>query len=338
MFSPMAHDAHISDIREVDVHVQRSQFQALTQEMTQIDKSELHLHLGGSWPIDYLAQIADPALFLELSRLLDQIQNGVNYHEAFRVFELTGKIVNTDQKVEDGVVALCKTLADDRVIYAEIRTGLKDLGSGLEGYLNALLRGVKQGCAHHKLTVDVVLSLRRDSVADVAHKTVELIRKYRHHGVVGLDLSGDSTRGDGKDIFQAIAQAQAQNIPITLHIGESPKETAEQQLKELQTIKPQRIGHGVHLCPEAIKLIREKKIPVELCLTSAVKVGMIGEARMHPGLALLSQNHPVVICTDDPLIFRTTLSEECAHVARINKLNKTDMIKLQKQALEYRLK
>ena len=37
---------------------------------------------------------------------------------------------------------------------------------------------------------------------------------------------------------------------------------------------------------------------------------MVREAAEHPGMGLLREDYPVAICTDDPLIFNTTLSRE----------------------------
>ncbi len=301
--------------------------------MKAIKKIELHLHLGGAWPLDYLREIATPEQYEKLVAFLERFKGGMDYHECFQIFSLVGKIVDTDQKVEDGVVALCRALSADNVAYAEFRTGLKDLGSGLEGYLQAVLRGIER--AQVPLKVGILLSLRRDSSAGLAGQTVELVKKYRHHGVVGIDLSGDSVQGDGEAVFESLVQARECDIPVALHLGESPKESAEQQMKELQKINPSRIGHGVHLCQDAIDWIRERRTPVELCLRSAVLVGMIKDAAQHPALQLLRDGHPVIICTDDPLIFDTTLSQECAAVARLCELTVEDVARLQKQAKHY---
>ena len=307
----------------------------LEEQIKKIDKVELHLHLGGSWPFEFLKTIADDKSITQLLMLLDCMDQGMQYEQAFTIFDVISKIVNTDQKVEDGVAALCKQLAYDNVSYVEIRTSVKDLGSGTEGYLQAVLRGIQKGCAQTSLTAKIILSLRRDSSASAVKETIGLINQYRNQGVVGLDISGMSTKGDAASVLLAANIIKENNIPVTLHLGESPQESAAQQLKELITLNPARIGHGVHLSPLALQWILVHKIPIELCLSSAVKVGMIRDCEQHPALHLLADNYPVVICTDDPLIFRKSLSQECAQVAHINKLSIDDMIKLQAQARLY---
>lgn len=312
------------------------QFDQLIEKMKNMQKSELHLHLGGAWPLEYLKEISKPQEFTDLCLMLDQIQAAeLDYHNAFRVFNLISKIVHSEERVENGVEALCKDLLLDNVVYAEFRTGLKDLGSGLEGYLTAVLRGIQRGTDGTHLKVGLILSVRRDTNYSIAEQTIELALKYRGEGIIGIDLSGDSTQGDGKHIFPALIRAKENQLPITLHIGESKEETAEQQMLELLTIQPERIGHGVHLCEEGKKWVKDKKILVELCLTSAVKAGMIREAKEHPALELLLQGHPVAICTDDSLVFNTSLSKEYSLVAIITGLLPEEIQESQKQTQRY---
>lgn len=312
------------------------QFDALSFQMKKIKKSELHLHLGGAWPLAYLKEVSDRQEFTDLCQMLHQIQFAqIDYHDAFRVFGLISKIMNSNERIEQGVTALCKEQAQDNIVYAEFRTGLKDLGSGLEDYLKAVLKGIKQGTAGTSLKVGLILSLQRNMSETIAEKTIDLALKYRSEGVIGIDLSGDSTNGDGKQIFSALIRAKNNHLPVTLHIGESKEETAAQQMLELLTIQPERVGHAVHLCQEGFEWIKNKKIPIELCLTSALKTGMIDDPQEHPALKLLVEGYPVAICTDDPLIFNSTLSQEYALVALHTGLSLETIRQSQEQIKEY---
>lgn len=295
-------------------------------EIKSVGKHELHLHLGGAWPLDYLQEIADASDFTQLVHYLELITKGIDYHEGFKVFGLISKIVNTDQKVEDGVVALAKQMADDGVVRAEIRTGLKDLGHGVEGYLSAVLKGMKRGAEAHGVQLELALSLRRDSNTEISERTVDLAIEYFGKGVTGLDLSGDSTVGDGKAALQALKRAKEKGISITVHMGESPKESPEQQLLEVMTLSPDRIGHAVFLSSQVMDWVKYKKIPVEMCLTSALKVQMTEKVENHPGLQLLREGHPVAICTDDPLVFGVSLTDECWNAASLMGWSKSEFI------------
>ena len=280
-------------------------------------KYETHCHLGGAWPLRYLQEIASPEDYSQLVQYLQLIEKGIDYHQGFKVFALTAKIVNTDEKVEAGIVALCEQYARDGVERIELRTGLKDLGSGVKGYLNAVLKGIERGARESGIKVDLLLSLRRNTSKDHCEQTVALAINYFRKGVDGMDLSGDSTIGEGDDAIAALKKAKSAGMSVSVHMGESPKESREQQMREIEELAPDRIGHGVFLCDEAIQWVLSRKIPVEMCLTSSCKVGMVESADAHPGLKWLKDGHPVAICTDDPLIFGVSLSDECYQAATL---------------------
>ena len=277
------------------------------EQIQQLSKAELHLHLGGSYPLEYLCSIATPEQYAALESGLTQLSGGIEYQKAFFVFGLVSAIVNTEQKIEDGTFALCKALQNDGITYVEIRTGLKNLGGGYEAYLQAVLRGVARA-THPNFTARIVLSLQRNSPIIYAEKTIDLALAYRHHGIVGIDISGDSTLGDGKDLLSMLVRAKQAGLALLLHIGESPLET--DQLLLLETLQPNRVGHAVHLTPDALAWIKEHKTPIEVCLTSSMLAKMVNHFTEHPGIEHGNNQHPIIICTDDPLIFKTSLTQE----------------------------
>jgi adenosine deaminase len=291
--------------------------------LSKVKKSELHLHLGGSYPISYLESIADSSTFEQLKNFLDLMElksKATDYHACFGAFAIVNKIIDSYIKVENGTEALCKWLVEDGVSYVEIRTSAKDFGTGWEDYVRAVLKGVERGCRGTDLSAAVLLSLRRSCSREVAQETLRLIKMFSASGscedfavkVVGLDISDNSTIGDSCHVYDILPELKEMGIPVTLHIGECKEETDEQQMSELERYQPRRIGHGVHLCDAARKWVLDRRIPIEMCLSSSVLAQMTTEIHHHPSIKLLKEGYPVAICTDDPLIFQTSLSAECA--------------------------
>ena len=149
--------------------------------LRQLPKAELHLHLGGAYPLNYLLSIATPQQGEELKMALDLIAKRVAYRDVFRFFQIVSQIIDTEEKVQKGTESLCHALQEDRVTYAEIRTGLKNLGHGYEAYLNAVLNGIRQGTSP-AFQANLLLSLQRNSSPEVAKTTVDLALKYRSFG------------------------------------------------------------------------------------------------------------------------------------------------------------
>ena len=139
--------------------------------LQKLPKSELHLHLSGSYPKKHLYSIASPEQRVNLETALMHVAQRIDYHQVFAVFQSVSQIINTEEKVEQGVKALCDSLKEDGVAYVEIRSGLKNLGRGAEAYLNAILDGIR---AENSPCFEacLLLSLQRNSTA---HKN---LRKY----------------------------------------------------------------------------------------------------------------------------------------------------------------
>lgn len=290
-----------------------------TSQIRNLPKVELHLHLTGAYPLSYLQSIAcDEASKNEYTNFvkgLETLAKGVSYHDAFQYFLPVAKLVNTYKKVEEGVIALGKELLADGVVYVEIRTGLRDLGKGVEEYLQAVLKGI-DSCPK-SLKIKLLLSLRRNTDAILAQQTVDLAIRYKDKGIVGIDISGDSTHGETTAIYAEIKRAKKAGLYIALHLGESPEEidTPEKEIlqaEDLYQLQPDRIGHAVFLSPLALKWILDHPlVPIEVCPTSSVLAGMMDHHKNHPGIAYyLQHNHPIVIGTDDPLLFKTSLTAE----------------------------
>lgn len=308
-----------------------------------IPKAELHLHLTGSYPLAYVRKCAIESNMLDVyndfASGLEILAKGVPYHDAFKYFAPVEKIVNTYAKVEQGVVALAHELLADGVVYAEIRAGLKDLGKGYEEYLLAILRGIRR--CPSEITIKLLLSIRRFTEAAIADATVDLAIKYKDYGIVGLDISGDSTLGQIELIIPAVRRGQAAGLKLALHLGESPKEidTEEKQIaqaKILEMLKPNRIGHGVFLSQPALDWMLAHRVPLEVCPTSSELAGMVDHHRDHPGLEyLLQHNHPIVIGADDLLLFRSPLSKEIIKLMRLEKFGGEQLLQLIAWSFEF---
>lgn len=300
----------------------------------EIPKVELHAHLGGAVSLEFIRERSTPQAFAELSGFVEQLRTGMDYSEAFKAFSLIGKVLTSNKSIEEAAYDFCRSQYDDKVAFTELRTGLKRLDGGFEEYLIAVLDGLKRGMKDYPTSVTLVLSLRRDTNSQDAMEIIDLALKYREQGISGIDVSGESIKGDAGGIFEALKKAKNEHLPVTLHIGESVHENADQQMKELTEIQPRRVGHAVHLCEEAKMWIQNNKVVVEACIRSALCVSMINHPGDHPALTLFKQGHPVVFCTDDSTLFGS-LSEELALVACLCNLKLDDVIQMQNRAMLY---
>jgi len=95
----------------------------------------------------------------------------------------------------------------------------------------------------------------------------------------------------------------------------------------IELLGAERIGHGIAAIhdPELMDLLAERKIPLEMCPASNMKTAALArqlhreDARIedHPLPKLLRHGIPIVLSTDDPAMFHTTLDEEYVNAARM---------------------
>lgn len=289
-------------------------------------KKEAHLHLGGSYPARWLQKMATPEQWEELESFTSQFGHGMDYRKGFAAFGVVEQIVNSAGRVMTGVYELCKWLHEDGVTHAEIRTGLKpnfeshrdDIPDGKEGYLWSVVSGRDWALEEFpQMKIDLVLSLRKNSTEAEARETFDIAQRFKHLGVTGVDISGPATDGDGLQLEAQVAAFAQAGFKVLLHMGEDPSELeGDLQERQLKALQPTRLGHCVHLTEKARQYVFEQQIPVELCMSSSMAVRMIQHEQQHPVLQMAREGHPVVICTDDPLLFNTSPSEERLKVAR----------------------
>ena len=112
-------------------------------------------------------------------------------------------------------------------------------------------------------------------------------------------------------------QAAALGLHRLIHAGEigGPEKIRE----AVELLGAERIGHGIAAIndPSLMDLLADRRIPLEICPQSNIRTGALAlqlgrAARMedHPLPALFRHGIPIVLSTDDPAMFHTTLRNE----------------------------
>ncbi len=320
-----------SSLQEI---VASSKYRLLLEGLKNASKTELHAHLGGAVSVEFIAKHSNNQEYSEFRKFIERLKSGVDYTEGFKAFSMIAKVLNSNRRIEEAAYDFCQNQYRNNVSFSELRTGLNRLDGGFEDYLKAVIAGLEKGMKDYPIQVTLLLSLRRDTSFEDAKETIDLAIKYHGKILKGIDVSGESTKGNGNGIFEALRRAKSNGLPITLHIGENRLETSEQQIKELTQIQPSRVGHAVHLSLGARSWIEENQIVVEACIRSALSVNIITKPMEHPALELFKKGHPVVFCTDDSTLFGD-LAEELALVACLCHLSIEKIIEMQKNAIAY---
>ncbi len=142
--------------------------------------------------------------------------------------------------------------------------------------------------------------------------------------MVGLDLSGDPTRGDARELVPLLRKARDRSgLRLSLHVAEVPNAGETGELLRLAGASD-RLGHATCVHPSCggdhglWRLLLEGRTPVEVCLTSNLRCGSVagGDLSSHHAARLARAGHPLVVCTDDSAVFGCHLSGEYSLFAK----------------------
>lgn len=289
------------------VTLERKEIFSIIQSLPKVNA---HCHLSGEVPIKTLKKFATPEQKQLLKKTIAEISAGQDYKNAFVIFGLINQIINTHEKLQEAAYQAALRFREDNNQFVLMRTGLKILeGKTYQDYLNSVLEGIKRA-SKDNFNILLMLSLKRASSLEMAKLTVDLALRYRERGVVGIDISDISTDGDIRNILPELRRAKQSGLKIAVHMGELAEE--KDQMIIIDALEPDLVDHGVKLCPQAEKWVRNQRVPVTVCLTSSLATKMHKSEETHPWVVnYIDSQHPILLGTDDSTVFgNITLSDE----------------------------
>ncbi len=131
---------------------------------------------------------------------------------------------------------------------------------------------------------------------------------------MALSIDGnEATAGrTGPRFAEAFRRAAAAGLKRTVHAGESSGPEGVRDAIEL--LGADRIDHGVRAIedPSVVALLVDRQIPLGICPTSNLTLGVYPSMKRHPIERLRRAGVAVSVNTDDPALLDTSLEHEYA--------------------------
>lgn len=185
-------------------------------------------------------------------------------------------LLTTPSDIKSSTLSVLTSFATDNVAHLELRTTPRSTaGLTKSAYVSLILSTIAQhNASQPRLRTYLILSIdRRGTVAD-AEDTVDLALQFKDQGVVGVDLCGDPTRGDVRDFRPAFVRAKREGLKITVHFGEVRRQGLEEELMEILSWGPERLGHVICVSEGVKEEVRRRGCGLELCLSCNVLAEM----------------------------------------------------------------
>jgi len=178
-------------------------------------------------------------------------------------------------------------------------------GMSLDETVEAVLAGLKEAGDATGVRSGVIITGLRTIGPEQSLRLAELAVRWKDRGVVAFDLAGTERDYPAKDHRQAFYHIMNHNLGSTIHAGEGFGPESIHQA--LHYCGANRIGHGTRLDEDRDLLgwVNDRRVPLELCLSSNVLTGVVPSAAAHPLRHYLDMGLRVTLNTDNTLFART---------------------------------
>ena len=212
-------------------------------------------------------------------------------------------------------------LAADGVVYAEVRFAPElhtEEGLSMDDVVEAVTSGFAEGSDGTALTIRTICSAMRQNNRSL--EVSQLAVRWRDKGVLGFDIAGPEDGFPPDDHILAFQYAQRENFQFTIHAGEAygPRSI----WKALQWCGAERLGHGVRIIDDITigpdgdaqlghlaALIRDRRIPLEVCPSSNLHTGVVDDLADHPIRLFKELRFRVTLNTDNRLMSNISMTQ-----------------------------
>jgi adenosine deaminase len=290
-----------------------------------LPKAELHCHLDGSLRPETMLELAAetgvamPAADADGLRRYMKVIDARNLEEYLERFAVTLSVLQTESALERVAYELAEDAARDGVRYIEVRyapvLNLRE-GLSLEQAVEAPLRGLARAERDHGIIGRVIVCAIRSMSPAVSQELAELAVAYRHRGVVGFDLAGGEMGNPARVHARAFEYVRCHDLACTCHAGEG--DGADSVRQAVHVCGAHRLGHATRLIEDTslTDYCNDRRIPLEICLTSNVQTRVVGSYSLHPFREYFDRGLNVVLNTDNRLMSGVTLTDEYVHASQ----------------------
>ncbi len=293
----------------------------LEQYLQEAPKAELHVHLEGSILPSTLLELAKRNNVALPVSTLEEVQQWFKYRNFphfIEIYVAITRCLKTSEDYEQIVYEFGQTMARQHIHYAEATFSActhHTLGIPYDVYFTGLTRGRERTRQDFGVEINWIFDIVRDvaegaGMSKRADYTLAVAKESMQDGVVALGLGGLEVGYPPEWFAKWFEWARAAGLHSIPHAGET--EGPASIWGAIRALGAERIGHGVRAVedPELVTYLAEKQIPLEVCPTSNLRLGVYPSLQEHPFPRLYKAGIPLTINSDDPPLFNTTLNDE----------------------------
>jgi adenosine deaminase len=301
----------------------------------QAPKALLHDHLDGGLRPATVLELAEqtgyenlPATDVDaLATWFSTAAHSGSLERYLEPFAHTVGVMQTPAALYRVAYECVEDLAADNVVYAEVRFAPElhiNQGLSIDDVVDAVLAGFADGekaarAEGRTITVRCLVTAMRHAARSL--EIARLAIRFRDKGVVGFDIAGAEAGYPPTRHLDAFEYMRNHNGRFTIHAGEAFGLPSIHEA--IAFCGADRLGHGVRIVDDIEQgpdgtyhlgrvagIVRDKRIPLEMCPSSNVQTGAVRSIAEHPFDLLARLRFRVTVNTDNRLMSDTTMSME----------------------------
>lgn len=307
-----------------------------------LPKVELHIHLEGSLQPDTLRELAQQSK----GRLDDQTEAWIlerectgyrypHFSDFIEAFKFAALMLETPQDYALATRRLMAWLAAENVRYAEITLSAGVVlwkKQSLDAVYEAVRQAAREAEASLGLRVNWIFDAVRQFGVEHARDVAKWAARYRSDGVVAFGMGGDEAAAPAEWFVEVYRQARQAGLHTVCHAGETVGPESVRAAVEL--LGAERIGHGLSAIgdPGVSTLLRERRIPLEVCPSSNAATGVLKRFENYPLRQALNTGLILTLNSDDPALFGTSIENEFEKAAQAFSLSRQELTSFSENA------
>jgi len=291
----------------------------LRYDFKSLPKAEIHIHLEGCFSPATIVELAHEN-GVALPRAEEDLLTFTGLADFLEFLDFICGLSRSKDQLAKAAYAFSNRMADAGTGYADLIVNPTHWSSW-QGNLAGLIDGLDAGLAAAEQDglppVGLCISLLRQQSASAAVELVEELLRIKHPRVVALSVDGNEVAAGrtGEKFAEAFQLAGKGGLKRTAHAGES---SGPEGIRDaIFLLGADRIDHGVRAVEdeELMKILADKQIPLGVCPSSNLVLGLYRTLGEHPIDILRRAGIPVSVNTDDPALLKTDLVNEFAQTA-----------------------
>lgn len=307
-------------------------------DFTTLPKTELHLHLEGSIPVEALFQLVKKHGRISEAPSIEAVRRRYEFDDFahfLEVYKWTVSFLRSAEDYEYVAYEVARTLVRQNVLFAEVMVGLGNAvaygGHDAAEIVRAAWRGFKAAEVQHGIRIRLQVATGRDHGVEFAlQRLADIEPLLGDVDICAMNMGGSEHVHPLPQFKPVFDRARAMGLGLVVHAGEV---SGPHDVYDALDLRPARIGHGIKsaLDPKLMSELVRRDVALEVCPVSNECTGAVARLADHPLPRLLQAGVPVTLSSDDPAMFHTSVTREYEIAHEVLGVDCTSLVRIARE-------